>query len=79
MRHWKRAIRITAVTGLRRPDVEAPGQRHHKIAGQEVTYCRHPDSPSLESTTLAVADSHVEVDNSMRTTRQVGHRHSAFT
>ncbi len=31
--------------GLRRPDVVAPGQRHHKIVGQEVTYCRHPDSP----------------------------------
>ncbi len=23
----------------------APGQRHHKIVVQEVTYCRHPDSP----------------------------------
>jgi len=37
------------VTGLRRPDVVAPGQRHHKIVGQEVTYWRHPDSPLRES------------------------------
>jgi hypothetical protein len=28
--------------------VVAPGQRHHKIVGQEVTYCRHPDSPLSE-------------------------------
>ena len=40
-----RAIRITAVTGLRLPDVVAPAQRHHKIVAQEATYCCHPDSP----------------------------------
>ena len=47
-------------------------QRTPGIAVRTTSYA------SSASTTLAVADTHVEVETSTRTTRQVGHRHSAL-
>ncbi len=49
-RYFKRAIRITAVPGPRVSDMAGNGQRQYKSLCQRVSYCRHPDSPLLQTT-----------------------------
>ncbi len=64
---------LTGETAPTSPDAQESG-----LGERRVIAVRTSSYASSESTTLAVADSHVEVETSTRTTRQVGHCHSAF-